>query len=95
MDDWRQTHLLIWTPEGGGYPQQWAVMAVQDPLIPGQWRAMRREDWPGDHARWEFNLLTRHWYRLGAILSMQGRRGSYQIERIENMISPIGVKLLR
>jgi hypothetical protein len=95
MDAWHQTHLLIWTPEGGGYPQQWAVMAVQDPKVPGQWRAMRREDWPGEKARWEFNLSTRRWFRLGAILSMQGRKGAYQIERVENMTSPVGVKLLR
>jgi hypothetical protein len=94
MDAWRQTHLLIWTPDQG-YPQQWAVMAVQDPIIPSQWRAMRHEDWPGDRARWEFNLLTRRWYRLGTILSMQNRKGTYQIERVENMTSPIGVKLVR
>ena len=94
MEPWRQTHLLVWTPDAG-FPQQWGVMAVQDPYVPGQWRAMRHEDWPGEHARWEFNLLTRRWFRLGNILSMGGRKGTYQIERIENMSSPIGVKLLK
>ena len=70
MDAWHQTHLLIWTPEGGGYPQQWAVMAVQDPKVPGQWRAMRREDWPGEKARWEFNLATRR-YSLRSALTIE------------------------
>jgi hypothetical protein len=95
MSEWRHTHLLVWTPEDGGYPQQWAVMAMQDPAVPGQWRAMRHEDFPGDKMRWEFNLVTRRWFRLGTILSIQGRKGEYQIERIENLTSCHGLKLVK
>ncbi len=92
---WTQTHLLTWTPVEAGYPQRFLVMVTQDPEHPGQYLAIRREDWPGATGRWEFSLHTRKWFRLGAIPSLDGRKGEWAMARLEEVSNARGVKLLQ
>jgi hypothetical protein len=94
IQPWVQTHLLTWTPVDGGYPQRFVVMMTADPERPGQWWALRREDWPGTSGRWEFNLTTRKWFRLGTIASIEGRKGEWTMTRMEDGSSAKGLKLL-
>jgi len=91
---WTQTHLLTWTPAEAGYPQRFLVMVAQNPDHPGMFWALRREDWPGTTARWEFSLHTRKWFRLGVIASLEGRKGEWAMARLEEVSNPRGVKLL-